>query len=236
MTVQEMHYEFKLGLDKVDSLSTPNFIPEEIDVILNNAQEEFITQRAYRNNPRQQGVEETQKRVDDLKNIISDYKTSTFSTTADNKPNGIFVNLPVDYRHALQEEVQLTYTNCNNQTTTSIAAIKPITHDRYNKLIRDPFNKPDKQFVFRLALEKTLTNERFELISSETISSYNLRYIRQPQRIQYGTQYQVPTTDQDCELSDYTHREIISIAVKNTLEDIESPRYNTTKNELNTIE
>jgi hypothetical protein len=236
MTVAQMHIEFKIGLDKVDSLSSPNFIPEEIDIILNNAQEEFITQRAYRNNPRQQGVEETQKRIDDLKNIVSNYSTTTFVNLASNKPNGVFVNLPTNYRHALQEEVIVSYTDCTNTTTTGIATIKPITHDRYNKLIRDPFNKPTNTVVLRLAIEKVSTQERFELICPSTITTYNLRYLRQPQAIRYGTRYQTPTTDLNCELSDHTHREIIAIAVKNTLEDIESPRYNSTKSELNTIE
>lgn len=236
MLVSQMHNEFKIGLDKVDSLSSPNFIAEEIDTILNTAQEEFITQRAYRNNPRKQGVEETQKRIDDLKNITANYTTTTFTNNSSNKPNAVFVNLPTNYRHALQEDVIVSYTDCNNTAATTITQVKPITHDRYNKLIRDPFNKPSKDLVLRLALEKSAGIERFELICPNTITNYNLRYLRQPIKIQYGTQYQVPTTNQNCELSEHTHREIIAIAIKNTLEDIESPRYQSTKNELNTIE
>lgn len=237
MTVSEMHYQFKIGLDKVDSLSVPNFIAEEIDILLNNAQEQFISQRAFSNNPKREGLEETQKRLDDLKNIISNYNTSTFTTTVDNKPNGVFVDLPADYRHAIQEEATVTYTDCNSTTQTIQAEIVPISHDRYNRIIKDPFNKPDKELIYRLGFEAT-TSERFEIVSgpSTTLTTYIVRYIRNPQQIRYGTQYQTPTTDLDCELSLHTHREIVALAVKNALEDIESPRWQSSKIELNDIE
>lgn len=237
MTIQEMHYQFKIGLDKVDSLSSPNFIPEEIDIFLNNAQEQFISQRAFSNNPKKEGLEETQKRVDDLKNIISNYNTTTFTTTVDNKPNGVFVALPSDYRHAIQEEATVSYTDCNSTTQTEQAEIIPINHDEYNRIIRDPFKKPDKEIIYRLGFEPA-ASERFEIISgpSTTLTTYVLRYIRNPQQLRYGTQYQTPTTDLDCELSLHTHREIVALAVKNALEDIESQRWQSSKIELNDIE
>ena len=238
MNVAEMQYEFKIGLDKVDSLSVPNFLPEEIDIFLNNAQEQFISQRAFRTNPKREGLEENQKRTDDLKNIIKNFSSATFIVNADNKPNGKFVNLPSDYRHAIQEEAKVTYSNCKNVLTYGVAEIIPTTHDRYNRLIKDPFNKPNTEIVYRLGYERVNGVESFELLSDSTItiSDYYLRYIKNPQVIRYGTQYQVPTTDLDCELSDHTHREIIAMAVKNALEDIESPRYQSSKIELNDIE
>lgn len=238
MTVSEMHYHFKIGLDKVDSLSVPNFITEEIDIILNNAQEQFISQRAFKNNFRREGLEETQKRLDDLKNITSNYSTNTFNVIADNKPNGAFIDLPSDYRHAIQEEVRVAYEDCNENVIQEIAEVIPTSHDRYNRMIKDPFNKPSKEIVYRMGFEATGTAERFELVHDPlvTLDNYYLRYLRQPQRIQYGTEYQAPTVDLDCELSIHTHREIIALAVKNTLEDIESPRYPSSKNELNEIE
>jgi hypothetical protein len=234
MTVADMHYRFKIGLDKVDSLSSPNFIPEEIDIFLNDAQDQFIAQRAFRNNHKREGVEETQKRTDDLRNIIDNFSTTTFTNNSDNKPNGVFITLPATYRHALQEEATVSYNDCTGTATTGNADVVPTSHDRYNKIKRDPFNEPDEETVYRMGFESDL----FELVSEAnvTITNYSLRYIRIPQTIRYGTQYQTPTTDVDCELSEHTHREIIALAVKNALEDIESPRYQSTKIELRDIE
>jgi len=238
MTVQEMHEQFKIGLDKVDSLSVPNFLPEEVDIFLNNAQEQFIEQRAYGGNPKRQGLEETQKRLDDLKNITKNFDSATFIQNSNNKPNGSFVNLPTDYRHAMEEEVEVSYVDCNNSTVITRPEVDPTTHDRYNRIIKDPFNKPDRTVVYRLGYERVNNVEAFELVPSanETLIRYYLRYTREPIRIQQGSIYQTPLADQDCELSNHTHREIVAIAVKNALEGIESPRYPTNKNELNEIE
>ena len=238
MTVAQMHEEFKIGLDKVDSLSYPNFLAEEIDVLLNQAQDKFVKQRAYGNNPRKLGLEETQKRLDDIKNIIDNFESNTFIQNTDNKPNGAFVNLPTDYLFAIEEEAQISFTDCNEDIATKRVDVVPTTHDRYNKVKRDPFHKPENTEVHRLGFSELSGAETFELITGDgnTIDVYYLRYLRTPVSIQYGSQYETPIADIDCELSDHTHREIIAIAVKDALEDIESPRYPTSKNELNEIE
>lgn len=233
-----MHNEFKIGLDKVDSLSHPNFLAEEIDIFLNQAQDKFVKQRAYGNNPRRLGLEETQKRLDDLRNIITPFESSTFITNSSNKPNGTFVNLPADYQFAMEEETTISFTDCNGNTATKRIDVVPTTHDRYNKLKRDPFHKPDNSEVHRLGFNEISGAATFELITGEgnTVTIYYLRYLRTPVEIQHGSQYETPVADVDSELSDHTHREIVAIAVKDALEDIESPRYPTNKNELNEIE
>ena len=234
MTVSEMNFEFRVGMDKVLSLNAPGFTAEEIDSFLNNAQEEFIEQRAYGTNPKGTGLEEDQKRRDDLREIIKDYSTSIFTTSSNNKPFGSFISLPLDYRHAIQEEVDISYTGCNETTQTDRIPVVPVTHDRYNKVINDPFNKPYKEESIRLDYE----GDVFELITdgAYTITTYYLRYLKEPVTIRYGTQYLVPVTDIDCELAAAVHREVVGIAVQAALEDVESQRYKTKKIENITIE
>lgn len=222
MTGQEMIHEFKLKLDKVDSLALPNFIDSEIYSMLNSAYELFITERCYPKDPNKASAEETQRRVDDLRNITSNYSynLATISSVADNKPNGFFVPLPSDYRHALSEEVALTYTECN-ATVTKRQKVVPRTHDEYNTLIEDPFNKPYEKEVIRLPY----SSNKYELITGSfiTLGNYYLRYYKIP----------LPISDtQTCELAVHTHREIVELAVSRTLEGIESPRYSSNINEL----
>ncbi len=240
MTVAEMHQEFKIGLDKVDSLSYPNFLPEEIDILLNQAQEKFVKQRAYGNNPRRLGLEETQKRLDDLKNIISNFESVTFTSNSSNKPNGVFVALPDTYMFAIEEEASINYTDCNGKVANKRIDVVPTTHDRYNKVKRDPFHKPTDVEIHRLGYELNTSGntQTFELITGDnnTITNYYLRYLKTPISIKYGTQYPVPGADVNCELSDHTHREIIAMAVVDALVDIESPSYSVNRNELNQIE
>ena len=69
MTIVKAHQEFKFRCDKLDALNYPNFFPEEIDLILNNAQQRIIKQRYGLSNNKRQSFEETQKRTEDLKNV-----------------------------------------------------------------------------------------------------------------------------------------------------------------------
>ena len=226
MLISEIHRYFKVLVNKLDTLNYLNFEPEEIDLLLNQAMFRIIEQRAYGTNPKNESLEETQKRIDDLKNIVKSYSTSTFTTNTDNKLNGKFVNLPTDYRHAIHEECLITYSDCNSVTRTKRVPIKPITHDRYNTIINDPFNKPYEDLVLRLAHAKVAATEVFELLSDGvfTVTTYYLRYLQTPTSMQYGTTYSTPTTDVECVLGEHLHREIAEAAAKIAIETIESPR------------
>jgi hypothetical protein len=227
MTVDGMHTRFKLELDKVDSLAMPNLLTEEIDDALNIAMDLFINQRAFGVNLKRETLEETQKRTDDLRNLTKNYRVAPAIPTIDNKENGVFVTLPQDYRHAIQEEAVITYTDCNNTTKTKTVKVKPITHDRYNKIKEDPFNKPYNDEVQRLPF----SNNTYELLTAagETVNTYILRYLKLPlliDKAQIQTPLGVPGTGV-IELATHTHNEIVKLAVGNTLETIESPRSQT---------
>lgn len=229
MSISEIHQYFKLLVNKMDTLNYQNMLPEEIDIFLNQAMFKLIENRAYGTNPKGESLEETQKRVDDLKNITFSYSTSTFTTDSNNKTNGKFVSLPSDYRHAIQEECLITYTDCNDISRTKTIEIVPITHDKYNRIKKDPFNKPYEDLVVRLPYAKVNNLETFELITdgTYTITTYYLRYLNTPTSMQYGTTYSTPTTDVDCPLSEHLHREICELAAQSVIETIESPRIQT---------
>ncbi len=224
MTRSDMHIEFKLLMDKAGGGGAPSFIAAEIDRFLNIAQDKFVTKRAFGNNPRRTSFEEDQKRRDDLRTLIKQESISPSASATDNKPNGLFFKLPTDYRHAINEEALIN----SGLETEKRVSVKPITHDRYNKIIDDPFNKPVKDTVYRLDYGKT-DKPSFELLWGEGqyISTYFLRYIKNPLEI---------TSSQDCILADHTHREIVRMAVVDALETIEQPRYQSSKIELNEIE
>lgn len=233
-SIANWHLQFKIGYDKTDSLNYPNFLPEEIDVFLNKAIERFIEQRAYGTNSKKEGLEETQKRLDDLRNIIKNYTTTTFTNTVNNKPNGVFITLPEDYRHAIQEDIKINYTLCTGTLTNKIAKVIPVTHDRYNRIIEDPFNKPYEDQIIRMGYE----GNTLELITdgNTTVNTYYLRYIKTPPKVQYGSTYSTPTTDVDCILADSCHFEIIDIAVDLALENVNSNRLATFDNVVKTNE
>lgn len=109
--------------------------------------------------------------------------------------------------------------------------VKPIQHDDYNRLAKDPFNRPSLDIGTKELLRLELEG-RFEILFPSydyVFDSLILRYIREPQRISLSSLT-------DCELADHTHQEIVDMAVSSMLENIESQRYQSNLNELNKLE
>lgn len=221
MTVQEMHLAFKIGLDKVASLGYPDFTPEEIDFLLNQGQDTFVKQRYGSTNIKRQSFEETQKRTEDIKNVVLNAIIVPAANASDNiNSTSQFVTLPTDHWIIVHELVDITYPDCRNVTTTKRGVyVEAIQHNDYSKLIDNPFGKPNTDKVLRL-----MENGRVELLpsSNTTITNYHLRYIKKPRRINI-----LSTPTVDCELSEMTHQEIVNLAVQIALEGIEAKR-NTT--------
>jgi len=250
MTVADMHREFKLLLDKGDSGDAPSFLDLEIDTFLNMAIARFITQRMYGTNRKRTGFEEDAKRRDDLRNLITNKRITVLADELSegdgSLPNGNFATLPEDYRHMLSEFViaehpsftGLTQSNIYEEGGENLKIISAtaLTYDRYNKIINDPFNKPDLNTVYRLGYRSSSTDEgggsqQVELIHHPdvTLLEYNVRYIRAAQSVSL-------TNDQSSDLAKHTHREIVRMAVLDALENVEQPRYQSSKIELNEIE
>jgi len=229
----EMHDEFKFLMDKADSSAAPSFLTSEIDRLLNIAQHKFITKRAFGNNIRGTSFEEDQKRRDDLRTLVKNEVISTVVDNNNTKPNGFFFALPDDYRHSINEEAEISTKDVT--ASSRRVSVKPITHDRYNKIIDDPFNKPGKDTVYRLDFGGDENGSYVELITGDgqQVDKYHLRYLSEP--LQIGA----ATTDdeiQTCVLPDHVHREIVRMAVVDALETVEQPRYQSSKIELNEIE
>lgn len=232
MVVNELHIRFREGVDKANTLNNPNFLPEQIDLYLSDAQEEFIEQRAFGNNFKKESLEETQKRVKDLQSITKNAVITNFVNNPDNKPSGTFVELPSDYRHAINEEIVVEYTDCNKQKITQRVSVVALTHDKYNKTFANPFTRPTLNTAYRLPYGRMNNKEYFEIITNpdHTLKSYILRYLKNPEKINLAQRIIPPSTtpfglstNQTGEMTDEAYREIIRIAVRNALGDIQAP-------------
>lgn len=215
MLASEMEIAFKQGLDKFDSFNYPDFQTDQIELLLNQAQDQFVKQRYGSNNLKKQSFEETQKRTEDLKNIVINAILLPAANAIDNiNTEAVFVTLPADYLVAIQELTGISYIGCNGQPVTDREYTLAIQHDDYSKLIENPFGKPTTGKILRL-MEKG----RVELIPpvGTTITDYHLRYIKIPVRISV-------TNSVNCELSEHTHQEIVNQSISIALEGIESKR------------
>ena len=215
MTCAQLHQEFKFRCDKLDTLNYPNFLSEEIDLILNNAQERLVKQRYGFNNIKRQSFEETEKRTEDLKEIVKNAILTPLPYSIDNIDQAArFLTLPTDHWFTLQERATITCDYCGTPVT-KIQEVDTVIHAEISTVLKDPFRKPNTEKVLRL-----MYINKVELISNCTIVSYQMRYLKQPNKIDLATNV-------TSELSEHIHSELVDLAVSIALEGIESKRSQT---------
>jgi hypothetical protein len=257
MTITEMHRAFKLGLDKLDGVNYPNFRSEEIDLILNQAQNRYAKQRYGINNIKRQSFEETQKRTSDLSNLVIyanlvNIAQNPFYEQLDNIQTAYY-QVPADFWFSLSERILITKPNCPTQSVPIIAS----THNEINSRLIDPFHRPNNTKVFRVYASNVNAGVDSSVLhifadANVQIGNVQLAYLAQYVKLRgqwdalqqaaivgFPFTYQVfnPT------LPNYwanlvfwfnlqTHQEIVDLAVKAALEVIEHPRYQSHTQEI----
>jgi hypothetical protein len=124
MTVNEMHIAVNLGVQKIASFQVDNLLPEELDHELNSAMLRFIKQRYNPTSNRLgRGFEQSQKRIDDLRNLVVQHSDYTFAPYTDpvmhSTTSPIYVDrvvLPNDYMFLVSLRARVGH-DCGNQIT-----------------------------------------------------------------------------------------------------------------------
>jgi hypothetical protein len=218
MTANEMANEFEIGVDVITSLGAPGYTDEEISTILSVGQENLVKRKYTRDsNKLRKGYEGSEKRRKDLSQLMRTVVPTISASQAGVFPNGTLYDLPSNLLYVTSEHVVTDIPLCvdgvESQTEYEQVEVIPKTHDEYNEHIRDPFNKPSKEEVWRMDFFDA-TAKRHELITDGTfnISSYFVRYLKKP--IDIVVDRVTPGNQVDSELDDAMHREIIQEAVR----------------------
>lgn len=228
MDISQAHLAFKIKLDKTSSLEYPSFTSEEIDFWLNDAIITFVKQRAQGITLDKSGVEENQKRIDDLRSLIV-LDSSLKSNLNTYYENSKCFDLPDDYFRYLGDQVTISGTSI----TEHRVGTTPATTDIFNiKYLEDPYSK----HILHHQTAKPLRMLRDDEIVYVTDGNYvindcYLSYIKKPVEVNLAT-----NTSSDLPLPENVHDEIINIAVRKVLENIESSRYQSFTGETLTIE
>jgi hypothetical protein len=147
MNVTEMHLAIGQGVDKINSLQADLLLPEEIDLELNKAQAKFINLKYGLNNKYQLGFEGNQKRIDDLRILVSEYEDIT--TYKEQLFNNIHVDsfrLPDDYMYLINSVSRVYIDKCEPMSWTN--------------------SYPSDYFYFRVSMNGFVTNENTSLIQN----------------------------------------------------------------------
>ena len=220
MTIQEMHTAFAQGLQRVNANAYDYFTNDEIDYWLNRAQERFIKDRAFESSDiKRIGFQGNQKRLDDIRTLVVQDYTDTFptSTTAEWQQ----VDFPADYLYLVNIRADIYYSNCGNVTTASdekVVPVRVVDNAETYFMQQNPFAKSQLNSPLATVSENDI--RVYQDAESFILKGIYADYIRIPENMSLSSL-------QDCELATHTHQEIVDIAVKNVLEAIESPRYQT---------
>lgn len=221
MTVNELHYQFKLNMDRVDSLSKPDFNRAEIDYFLNEAQLVFLKQRASGlSNSKRKGFESTQKRIDDLSTLVVKFPIQSPITPI---PHGgdlfevpLSTNLARKYYALISARVKVE----SSQDCFHTVPLKYTQHDDLSEALRDPFNSPSLEAIpYTIGRSSSSIDSSIYFYASPTLIPVEVyvEYIAYPSRISIGgytyldgISYPAATS----ELPPHTHTELVDIAAQ----------------------
>lgn len=227
MTIAEFSNEFDVLIDSYrrfkdfdnkQNLDSLDFNEYEKSVFLTRAQEDIVISLYNGLNLTQdsfEGSEEVRRYLDTLVKTI---KTSTPLTniTSGANTNSVFFSLPtnIDVWFIVYEAVNLEDDNLKCAGKQEVPVV-PTKHDNLQKVLRNPFRRPNERRVLRL----DLTGNMVELISKHHISDYILRYISKPEPIVLvnlpdDVKINGVGTVNECKLNSVIHRSILEKAVQ----------------------
>lgn len=223
MTPVQMYDSFEHEVNRMDS----ELIVESHIAFywLNEAIERFVKTRYSGVNPKGESVEETQKRIDDLRTLVKESITPATSSSS-GKPNSFLSALPSDYMFTLEEEVKIQVPDITgNFVEIKRSGITESTSDTYRSQADNPYSEHVLHYETARPLRLFKGNE-VELITdgNYSVTEYYTKYLKLPDKINLGSA--------DCELPEHTHSEIVNLAVNLYLENVGDPRYPTNKSEL----
>lgn len=232
MTIQEMHYDFKLKADKIDSLRTRDYLPAEIDWRINSASLSMIKKRYGLLNVTNQGFEVTQRRVDDLANLHVKERIDQIAITP--AVNGTIYEAPLrllkyKYLFTTRVSVDLSKKGCCDKKG---ARCKQVQTDDLSEVLRDPFHRPSFEWgeiPFNFYKDSTRLNSSSIVLYTDgtfDITSVFVEYLRIPIEVSLGNYTYIDGTNRpvtNSELAEHLHQEIIDLAVESAIVNSNTP-------------
>lgn len=241
MTIRQLQIEFERRLQLMDPelVGTNKLNSDTIFSFINEAIDKFYKTRYSGINSKSEGFEQSQKRIDDLRNLI---KTATFTDQIINEGNIYKVELPKDYVLMLGDTAGITpldeYAQCWELNEDGDYLIK------YNDTIEATIETIDRQLNNSLSehLLKYCNARPLKLIQGSDVllytdgkykvSEYKITYLSKPLFIDSSN----ITNTEYTSLPEHTHMEIVKMAVQLYLATKPMQHYSAYSAEVNNME
>lgn len=222
MTITEMHLALDVAIDSIATLAYPGMEPEEKDIFLNRAIERFVKTRYSGSNIRGESLEQTQKRIDDVRTLIVRNTSSNSAVTQLNASEWTYA-LPdgttdPKYFLLIGSNILIDRDECGNTVTGRKIFLRQVTHDQLEDFLDDPYHKPDFNEAFLLFEGNSIhiiTNGQY------SIEAINITYMTYPDKVDF-------LAPVNCNLPEHTHQEIVDAAVRLYIAAVgDNDRFNT---------
>ena len=211
--VQELVYDFKLNLNKVDRQDNVLMAVENIVNFLNQAQFSWVKTKIGENNLYRDGYEATRKRIDDLQVL----KVNNYALNLTKHDDVLFLG----YRGSLKTVSDymmfvMCRTTASKQDCKATLTVDLIRQNDLSNLYFDANFGPSYEWRSTLA---TIGEDNIILYTdgSFELDKVFLTYLRNPKQIDIEGYIKLDGKDsvnQDCELPYYAKQDIVSLACK----------------------
>lgn len=236
MTYIRLQESFEIELNKLDDgLTKPTSSITEY--FLNVALDKFWKTRYSQNNPKLKGFEQIQKRVDDLRTLVTEH---TYTADITKVSNSLYtVELPTDYVVLLGDRAGIApadgitdpcweldedgnyilhYSDTIEGTIETIDRIKENSLSEYHL-------KYTKAKPIRLMADDTIS---LHTDGQYKVAEYTIQYLRKPQYIDIHANPFAEYTD----MPEHTQIEIVKLAAQLYLQNQADPRYSSYTQEV----
>jgi hypothetical protein len=231
MIIDQMHYNFKLEKNKVDSLANMDFIPVEIDAYINKSIWFFLKSR-YKVDRSNKGFETDQDRISKLANLHVKSPELQVGLTPLVISDGVYKtelkDLDFEYLFLTRARVDIEKAAC----TKDKVRVKLFQTDDLNTLYSSPdftWSIVNAQFG-KVASGTTINTEKSAIYlyteEGSTINKIYIDYIKYPNRVFFGGYDHIDgqsiSTDPkiNCDIDAGFHDEIVRQAVLFAAEDL----------------
>lgn len=185
----------------------------EKSIYLTKAQEQIVKELYSSSSSNFEDSEKTRRELETLIKQIEYNSSIKLGGVKDNLIHNLY-ELPEDCWYIVYE--QASYGEEGTCINGYIADVHPITHDEYQRVIKNPFRGPSKKRVLRL----DSGSNKVELVSNYNIVSYIIRYLSQPDPIvlldfsNEGLEINGIGISTTCKLHESLHQQILERAVQ----------------------
>ena len=236
----QINFERRLQLMDPELVNNNKLNSDTIFAFLNEAIDKFYKTRYSGINAKSEGFEQSQKRIDDLRNLV---KSITFTTEIFKQGNSYRVTLPDDYVFLLGDTAGIQPSDDYNDPCWEIDEDGNYVVKR-NDTIEASVETLDRQLNNSLSehLLKYSTARPLRLIQGNEVllftdgkykvSEYSLTYLSKPQHLDSKN----ITNTEYTSLPEHTHMEIVKMAVQLYLATKPMQHYSAYSAEVNNME